>query len=135
MIRVYTASKIALAPFWHQFAAECPEVFLCSRWLKHMAIGTADTPENAKHFWQEDFQDVAGCDLLLCYATEGQTLHGALVEVGVALALGKPVMVIGEHPSYGTWQWHPGVIRVPDIAGAMQRIISVAFQYARGPQS
>ena len=50
----------------------------------------------------------------------------------MAIAYGVPVIVIGEHPFYGTWQYHPGVTRCPTIADAMDYLrMSIVPRYKR----
>jgi hypothetical protein len=121
MIRVYTASKITTAPLWRELSKQWPHVMFHARWLKHNEIGTPDLKEYAGRFWQEDEQDVKCADAVLVYAKEGEHLRGALVEGGMAIAFKIPVIVIGEHTDYGTWQYHPCVERVKtlDEAGEM----------------
>ncbi len=118
MIRVYTASKITTAPMWRELSRKWPHVMFHARWLKHNEIGTPDLKEYAGRFWSEDEQDVKCADAVLVYAAEGEHLRGALVEAGMAIAFKIPVIVVGEHPDYGTWQHHPCVERVKDIAEA-----------------
>ncbi|MFA9261732.1 MAG: hypothetical protein ACEQSB_00005, partial [Undibacterium sp.] len=69
-----------------------------------------------------DHEDVSTADCVIVYAEKGEHLRGALVEAGIALALKVPVMVIGDHPDYGTWQYHPGVIRYATIEDAFSSI-------------
>ncbi len=116
MLRVYTASKLSSASLWLQIHAEWPEAYCHARWLKHTQLGTPDTPEHAARFWVEDEMDVRHADVVLVYGREGEHLRGALVEAGIGIALGKTVIVIGRHPDYGTWQYHPGVRRAADLA-------------------
>jgi hypothetical protein len=49
------------------------------------------------------------------FAEGDDHLRGALIEAGVAIALHKTVIVVGQHPDYGTWQWHSSVRRVRDF--------------------
>jgi hypothetical protein len=118
MIRVYTASKLSTAPLWRTLDAEWPCVFFHARWLKHNVIGTPDDAEFAARFWVEDHEDVATADAVMLYAETGQHLRGALVEAGIALALKIPVVIVGDHPDYGTWRYHPGCIRVASLEDA-----------------
>lgn len=116
MLRVYTASKLSAAPIWQEIHAAWPEVYCHARWLKHTSIlRTPDTADRAARFWVEDEQDVRHADVVVVYGREGEHLRGALVEAGIGIALGKPVVVIGDHPDYGTWQHHPAVIRLKDF--------------------
>lgn len=120
MIRVYTASKLSFASNWRQLEAEWPFVIFHARWLRHVAIGTPDTPVHAGAFWLEDQEDAQVADALIIFARDGEHLRGALVEVGFALSANVPVICVGDHPDYGTWQYHPGVQRVKDFMEAEQ---------------
>lgn len=115
MIRVYTASKLTAASMWRELAKEWRDVHFHARWLRHVELGTPDDGDNARMFWVEDEEDVNSADAVLVYGREGEHLKGALVEAGMAIASGIPVIVVGEHADYGTWQYHPGVYRVPSL--------------------
>lgn len=120
MFRIYTASKLRQAQMWQAIHDSHPDVYFHARWLKHTGkLKTPDTPENAKRFWIEDEQDVKHADAVFVFAEDDEHLRGALVEAGMAIAYGKPVYVIGEHPDYGTWQYHPAVVRVRTVEEAI----------------
>lgn len=125
MIRVYTASKLTTAPLWRSLEKEWPHVIFHARWLKHNLIGTPDHPEFAPRFWKEDEIDVKTADAVLVYAKEGEHLRGALVEAGMGIAFGVPVIVVGNHPDYGTWHHHVGVEQVAtlDEAGKLLKFL------------
>lgn len=118
MIRVYTASKLQNGAMWRDLHARWPHVYFHARWLKHNQIGTPDHPDLAVRFWVEDENDVRSADALLIFAHPGEHLRGALVEAGIAIACKIPVIVVGDHSDYGTWQYHPGVTRVADLEAA-----------------
>lgn len=120
MIRVYTASKLGQHSMWAALQRQWPRVFFHARWLRHVAIGTPDTAEHAERFWIEDQEDVSTADALLIYAERGEHLRGALIEAGIAIASAIPVIVVGEHSDYGTWQYHPTVMRAPTLAVAYE---------------
>lgn len=122
MIRVYTASKLAQAATWRLLQKQWPQVFFHARWLRHNELGTPDTPENAARFWVEDEQDVKTADAVLLFAEPAEHLRGALVEAGIAIANNIPIIIVGEHPDYGTWQYHPGVARVADFQEAYEHM-------------
>lgn len=103
---------------WRELSKLWPHVIFHARWLKHNEIGTPDLKEYAGRFWLEDQQDVKCADAVLVYAEEGEHLRGALVEAGMAIAFTIPVIVVGEHPDYGTWQYHPRVERAKNIEEA-----------------
>ena len=131
MIRVYTASKLKHARYWRELCETTHHVQFHARWLKHNRIGTPDTPEHASLFWLEDEQDVRDADAVLVYAEGDDHLRGALVEAGMAIAYGVPVIVVGTHPDYGTWQNHPGVIRAKDIHDAMMQLAEITPRCAQ----
>ena len=128
MIRVYTASKLKHAQMWRDLSKQWNRVFFHARWLKHTEIGTPDAKEHAGRFWMEDEADVKVADAVLVYAAPEDHLRGALVEAGMAIAYTIPVIVVGSHPDYGTWQHHPCVRHAADltIAYAMLKIIDDA---------
>lgn len=131
MIRVYTASKMRHAARWRELCASTPHVQFHARWLKHTAIGTPDTPEHAVEFWLQDEQDVKHADAVMLYAEGDEHLRGALVEAGMAIAYGVPVIVVGKHSDYGTWQHHPGVTRVEDLTEALAYLKTLKPRYQR----
>jgi len=114
-LKLYIASKISQADRWKALEPHWPEIKLVSRWIKLHVGNTPDDPAFAKIFWQHDHEDVQACDVLLLFAEDGEHLRGGLVEAGMALALGKPVICVGDHPDYGTWQWHAQVFRVINL--------------------
>jgi nucleoside 2-deoxyribosyltransferase len=117
-MKVYTASNLCQAELWRDLAREWPEVEFVARWpFKH--VGTVPDREcYARVFWDHDFEDVSRADIVLVYAVPEKNLKGALVEAGMGIALGKSVIVVGEHESYSTWQYHRAVHRVPDLDSA-----------------
>jgi nucleoside 2-deoxyribosyltransferase len=131
MIRLYTASNLRHAEKWRALCAESRHVQCHARWLKHSAMGTPDTAEHAAEFWPQDEQDVRDADAVLVYAEDGDQLRGALVEAGIAIAAGIPVIVVGDHPDYGTWQHHPGVMRVRSLEAAMRKLEAMRPRYRR----
>jgi len=134
MLKIYTASKMVHGKLWlswqsdHAFASK---FIFHARWLKHVQLMTPDTPEQAREFWQQDEQDVRQADVLLCFADQGETLRGALVEVGIAIANNVPV-VIGGLGDFGTWQWHPGIVsRHVNVADALDACLILKPNYKR----
>lgn len=126
MIRVYTASKLSRANLWRELDRDWPFVFFHARWIKHNNVGTPDTKEHAVRFWVEDEEDVKSADVVVVWAEGNEHLRGALVEAGIAIANQIPVLVIGDHPDYGTWQFHPGVHSAADIEDAGEWLANFA---------
>jgi len=131
MIRVYPSSKLSASSVWEALEAEWDDVYFCARWLKHVRLGTPHAKENAPEFWVQDEEDVAAADAVLVYARPDDKLRGALVESGIAIALGIPVIVVGDHPDFSTWVYHPGVIRVKDLNAAHAELKRLNVGYRR----
>jgi hypothetical protein len=133
-IRVYTASKLSEGPRWRALDYAWPEIEIVARWpFLHVTLeGAPSWPEDcAAHgaeFWRHDHEDVARCDVVLLYGAPEHVLRGGLVEAGMAIALGKVVIVVGGNPGYGTWQFHTQVRRVGtlDAARSLLRLMAMA---------
>ena len=123
MLRIYPASKLKHGAMWRELNENSPGIFLHARWLKHNRIHTPDTKDNAAKFWLEDAQDIRNADAVFVYAEKDDHLRGALVEAGVAIATGVPVIVIGDHSDYGTWQYHPLVVKALSIEKAIEYVM------------
>lgn len=119
-IKVYTGTKLNNASFIRDTIAHWPEIEVTSRWpFSHVDGDSPLWPEDcAAHgsiFWIHDEEDVRRADVVLVFGYGDAPLKGALVEAGMAIGLGKRVIVVGENPSYSTWQYHPLVYRVRDM--------------------
>lgn len=138
-LKVYTASKLKHFQKWRDLRDANPEIIITSRWIdqsldqeylaKNASVTACLSEQAAREVWRVDHEDVAACDVVLVYAEESEHLRGALVEAGMGLALGKTIMVVGDHPDYGTWQYHTKVTRAKDLDQAVMLlgIISDAF--------
>ena len=120
MTTVYIASKIAYAAKFSELRTEWMNhgLFINSRWLDQAQYEDESTPNDFKLFWQVDHQDVMECDVLVLYGEKTDKLRGALIEAGIALAFGKNVIVVGDSPDYGTWQYHPMVLQASSFEHA-----------------
>lgn len=111
--RLYVASKIENAGAIRGFREAWKEIEFTCRWIDMDQEEEGATPHDYQRFWLIDRADVARSDFLFLFATHtNQRLRGALVECGLAIAQGTPVIVMGEHPDYGSWQYHPLVKRL-----------------------
>ncbi len=123
-VKVYTASKLEDGPLWRKIRDDWPEIEIVARWpfLHITDNGEPGRPHDcAAHgsiFWQHDHDDVVRCDVVLLYSQTERPLTGALIEAGMGIALGKLVVAVGNHPSFGTWRFHPRVRRVADLEAA-----------------
>lgn len=129
MLKVYGASKLKHAELWLKLADEWIDdnIHFIARWPRFHVGTTPDAPCYAKVAWQHDLEDVSQSDIVMVYAEPDDKLRGALVEAGMALASGIPVIVVGDHPDYGTWRYHPLVYIVDglDEARVLLRAMSV----------
>ena len=120
MPRVYIASCVGHAELWRK-VHETPDIHFVSRW-PFLEPFVDPTALNSRKIWLDDMADVRACHALIVYAVEGVHLRGALVEAGAALALGRMVIVVGEHPDYGFWQHHPNVTHVATFENALDAV-------------
>lgn len=113
--RCYFASKTEHAAKWRELDLHSKVIKVSGRWIKQVLLDNGDIlqtdkgQEFAARCWIEDEEDICASDYLVLYAEPGEHLRGGLVEAGIALKAKIPVIVIGNHPDYGSWQWHPGV--------------------------
>lgn len=114
LLAVYFASKLANSWRVKQYEKDCPGIASLSRWVEYHDKKVPETEENAVWFWLVDESCVKDADVVVVFAEPSQHLRGALVEAGMAIAWNKIVVVIGDHPDFGTWQYHPSVNRVKD---------------------
>jgi nucleoside 2-deoxyribosyltransferase len=113
------ASKFQEQPLVRNIQREWKEVHFTNRWQLQPPAWDEE-PEEAYKFWQDDLADVARADYTMIYANGDYRLSGALVEAGYALSLGQTIIVIGKHPSYATWQYHPNCVRVDSLEAARE---------------
>lgn len=86
----YTASKTKHAHRWQALRDQGHPV--TATWIDEAGEGqTADYAELADRCRR----DIEAAEYVLLYCEPGETLKGALVEAGMALALGKPVRCVG----------------------------------------
>lgn len=121
-LRVYTASCLRHADGWKYMANDNQEIEWVARWPTEHCSNVPDNSAFARWFWSQDFEDVARADVVLVFAEGNDNLRGALVEAGIGIALHKRIIVVGEHVSYGTWQYHPSVVRVKDLPDALETL-------------
>lgn len=113
--RVYVASRASLPELpamWRQLRDEGADT--TSSWIDIQDEGAQDYAE----LWSSIEAQIRASDRLVLYArAEDFPLKGALVEVGMALGAGKPVLVVldsvvPDPESFrpvGSWMRHPGV--------------------------
>lgn len=127
-LSIYFASKIYHAETGKILATEWTEFNWTARWpVHHVGKVPEHHQQFSRLFWQHDYEDVAKADVTMVWARPDDNLRGALVEAGIAIGLGKMVLVVGENENYGTWQYHPSVLRATDLEEARQILRTLAL--------
>jgi hypothetical protein len=124
--RVYVASRASIperAAMWRQFRAEGAAIL--STWIDEDGEGeTAFFDE----LWSRIEREIRAADRLVLYVEKQDfPLKGALVEAGMAFAMGKPVFIAAPDVPIdprnmrpvGSWAAHPLVRFVGDVRSAV----------------
>ena len=91
MTTFYVASKVSHAEMWRRVALET-EIRIVSTWINEAGEGqTADYSELA----QRCISEISSASAFILYCELGEVLKGAMIEAGVALAMGVPVYCVG----------------------------------------
>ncbi len=128
MIKVYIASKLSNAEQFRAYRTTWTKdgINLHARWFDQAMLEHSEhslSPHDFHIFWLVDEEDVKVADAVIVCGYSTDKLRGALIEAGIAIAMGKLVIVIGDHPDYGTWQHHPVVVRANTFEEAKQMIL------------
>lgn len=95
-------------------------------WTNH-DIYPEDAPlEKKAEFAIDDIEGVRNADAVIAIFIEERHQRGALIEIGAALALGKPVMIVGEHEASSTLLQHPLITRFKTIGDVYESIDALA---------
>lgn len=112
--KIYVASKVKHALFWRTLrSAGFP---IISTWIDEAGEGeSADYGELAARCIDE----VLSSTRVVLYCEDGDILKGALIEVGAALAAGKPVYCVGHCDSVSrVFREHPRWTNVKSVHDA-----------------
>jgi hypothetical protein len=121
---IYVASRTARAAMWKDLRAQGNMII--STWIDQTEPGQT---ANLREFWSRVQREVCFSEFLLLYAEPGDfPLKGALVEVGIAIGAGVPVVIClpgvvleeGTFRPLGSWVNHPRVTRQDDVALALR---------------
>jgi nucleoside 2-deoxyribosyltransferase len=110
---IYTASKTKHAALWRQLRdAGAP---IISTWIDEAGEGeSADLHD----LWERCISESKACDALIVYREPEDVLKGAWVEIGAALAVGKPVYAVGLNGF--TISKYRGIQHFPSLAAAFK---------------
>jgi hypothetical protein len=118
---IYIASKTTHANRWKELRAAGHPII--STWIDEAGPGeTSDFPD----LWTRCIDEASACDALIVYCEDGETLKGAWVEVGAALALNRPVLGVGVDAF--TVRHHPGLSLFDDFDEALAAAIYLVNQ-------
>ena len=93
-MKIYVSSKLVHAPMWQKLRQLGHNII--STWIDEAGEGeTTDYSDLARRCINE----AAEADVIILYCEPNETLKGALIEVGAALAAGKQVRLVGDCPS------------------------------------
>ena len=93
-MKVYTAGKIWHAPKF-QYLRDVLGYDVNARWID-LEDSNWSVRKRKDILWQICFEDVRDCDFVLLYCEDiSEEQRGALVEIGMAYAFGKPVYAVG----------------------------------------
>lgn len=125
--KLYTASTLRHADLWRRLRDEWPDIEFTANWIDEKDNWSGpDIATVAQNAWVGNESNVSKSDAVLVYADMHDKLRGGLIEAGMGIVLRKFVIVVGSHSSYGTWQYHPSVYRVPLMASARTLILAHA---------
>jgi nucleoside 2-deoxyribosyltransferase len=133
MFKFYPAGKIWHAPKFQALRTHFGDA-VNARWIDYTENHSI-VQHRKGELWQHCLEDVASSDFLLLYAEEqAEEQRGALVEVGMAFSLGKPVFAIGSCNStkpneisdvafthHVLWSWLPSTTLLAGAYLAQQR--------------
>lgn len=120
-VAIYGASKTVHAPLWVTLRDQGFNIV--SSWIDLPRDKTGQQIDHSK-LWRDIEADVRRADFLVLYCLPGELLKGALVELGMALALGKTAFVYGhrDNDCIGTFRAHPLFVEAGptlDLAGCI----------------
>lgn len=120
-VKVYTASRTRHAAKWR--AMREAGVTVVSTWIDEAGPGESTSVSD---LWTRCVREARDADVLLLYVEDGDLpIKGALVEVGAALAAGKPVCVVGNLVPGNSWMAHPSVTECESVEMFVAGLASV----------
>ena len=103
-MRIYIASHIKHARRWIDLRPKIfPQVTIVSSWIDFLKDGEPNcTAEIVKESWDNNIKDIICCDILVLYVEAGEPPRGAAFEAGIAFAMGKPILHVGDRNALGS---------------------------------
>ena len=103
-MKIYVASHVRHARRWIRLRSEiAPKLLIVSSWIDFLKDGEPKTTAKIiKESWDNNLKDLICCQMLVLYTEPGEQPRGAAFEAGVAFALGKPVLHVGDKEAVGS---------------------------------
>jgi hypothetical protein len=112
---IYVCSKTKHAEKWRNLRAS--GVAIISTWIDEAGPGET---KSFSDLWRRCINEVRWSNFLLAYAEPGDELKGGLIEIGAALAAGRPVILVGDFPQMKTAKYHPLVMVASSVEDAVK---------------
>lgn len=112
---LYVASKAKHGAMWKALRAS--GVPIVSTWIDEFGEGETASWSDS---WSRFVQEASSARAVIFYCEAGEVHKGALVEIGCALAAGRPIFVVG--PIDHSWINHPLVSRCESITAALAAV-------------
>ena len=121
-IIVSIAAKLRHAEMFKKLRENHPDIHFISRWIVTTEKGSEE--QKPVYEWMREAEiEIANSHCMLVWAERGEILKNALIQVGMAIAMRIPVIVVGENASYAEWQfWQPYVSRSSNLNQAIKDI-------------
>lgn len=116
-MRIYVASKAEYAANWR--VCRVAGLNIISTWID-TDVDLMSSEKEVTDLWNRRVLEISSSDVLIVYKAPEETLQSVLVEVGCALAFGKPVLAVGCDDM--SFTWHPLVTKCPDLEAALKMI-------------
>lgn len=124
---IYVASRASVPErpaMWRELRRSGWQIV--SSWIDEAGVGETD---DFADLWDRIVREIASANKVVLYAAQDDfPLKGAILECGIAIGMGKPVIVClpgvkVEGPSFrpiGSWIAHRGVRRIDSLSQAMR---------------
>lgn len=126
-MKVYLAARYSKHPEMREFAAylRARGEEVTSRWIEGShELGDHPTDEGRRRLATEDLEDLKAADAVIAFSEEPRTMSNARggrhVEFGLAIAMGKQIIVVG--PRENVFHYLPGIERVSTGMQAAHRL-------------
>lgn len=128
---LYIAASFTLAPLVHELRERLSGYAdVTSTWCDEPPMVNNDprnAPREMRTRGNEDFLDIEQSDMVAVITTTPSTSGGLHTELGIALALGKRVMLVG--PMLNVFHYMNRIEQFPDVDTFVDRLV---YEYEEG---